>query len=290
MVFGLYWRTQLKKADRWKGALLYTVTANFILCTAFFIIVTIGVQFFIAIVILIDLQLILPELWLISAGNAIYITIDVISQLILFYRCWIMWRQPLVMVFPSILLLAFFVISWATLGVQIHVIATNQPSFPNWTAPAITATFFISLGANALVTALMMYKIITAYQNGRGFKTSNVQGTASQGTGQHERHPLMPILLESGLIIFVGQLVQSIMYASAFDAFPLVSGSVVMLYGILTTVGVETDISPKRNAVVSTDSGRPIQLASFAPSYTTKVNPEIYSDDGHSDRKVAFPI
>jgi len=146
MVFGLYWRTQLKKADRWKGALLYTVTANFILCTAFFIIVTIGVQFFIAIDILIDLQLILPELWLISAGNAIYITIDVISQLILFYRCWIMWRQPLVMVFPSILLLAFFVISWATLGVQIHVIATNQPSFPNWTAPAITATFFHIIG------------------------------------------------------------------------------------------------------------------------------------------------
>jgi hypothetical protein len=37
-------------------------------------------------------------------------------------------------------------------------------------------------------------------------------------------------VIESGLITFVGQLAQSIMYKSATAAFPLVGGCVVMLY------------------------------------------------------------
>ena len=43
-------------------------------------------------------------------------------------------------------------------------------------------------------------------------------------------NPLVSILIESGLITFVGQLAQSIMYKSATAAFPLVGGYVVMLY------------------------------------------------------------
>jgi uncharacterized membrane protein YesL len=45
LIFGLYWRIQLKRADRQKGILLYVLTLNFILCTAYFIIFIIQVQF-----------------------------------------------------------------------------------------------------------------------------------------------------------------------------------------------------------------------------------------------------
>ena len=44
MIFGLYWRIQLKRSDRWKGILLYPLTASFILCTAYFIIAIVQVQ------------------------------------------------------------------------------------------------------------------------------------------------------------------------------------------------------------------------------------------------------
>jgi hypothetical protein len=295
LVLGLYWRNQLKKPDPWKSVLPYVLTANFILCTAYFITNTIGVQFFIAldVFVFVGPQLFFSSLWLTIAGNAFYITVDLISQLILFHRCWIMWRQPLVMVFPSIVLLAFLVTSWTLLGSEIHSIAA-EVQFPAWNTPVSIATFFISLGANALVTGLMMYKIITASNNARGFKT---QAAGANGTGQHQRHLLMPILIDSGLIIFVGQLVQSIMFVAANDAFPLVAGSVVMLYGILTTVRVETGaVSHHRKAVNSVDSGRsdsggPIQLSSFAS--TLKVNPDTDAEslyDGRSERKVAFPI
>lgn len=45
IIFGLYLQIQLKRTDRWKGVLLYPLTACFILCTAYFIIAIIQVQF-----------------------------------------------------------------------------------------------------------------------------------------------------------------------------------------------------------------------------------------------------
>ena len=49
LLFGLYWRIQLKRANRWKGVFFYALTANFILCTAYFIISIILVQFYITV-------------------------------------------------------------------------------------------------------------------------------------------------------------------------------------------------------------------------------------------------
>jgi hypothetical protein len=112
-----------------------------------------------------------------------------------------------------------------TLGFQIKDVADNLP-FPDWYLSAVTAFFFISLGVNALVTALIVYRIITVYNDIRGF---NVQASM-HGNGQRDLYPLISILIESGLITFVGQLAQSIMYKSAGFAFPLVGGCVVMLY------------------------------------------------------------
>ena len=82
---------------------------------------------------------------------------------------------------------------------------------------------------NAVVTALIVYRIITVYNDIQGFNIPGVQNSA-HGNGQRNLNPLISILIESGLITFVGQLAQSIMYKSATVAFPLVGGSVVMLY------------------------------------------------------------
>ena len=114
-----------------------------------------------------------------------------------------------------------------TLGFQIKDVADNLP-FPDWYLSAVTAFFFISLGVNALVTALIVYRIITVYNDIREF-TGNVQASA-HGNGLRDLYPLISILIESGLITFVGQLAQSIMYKFAAAAFPLVGGCVVMLY------------------------------------------------------------
>ena len=45
LVFGIYWRIQLKRIDRWKGVFFYALTVTFILCTSYFVILIIQVQF-----------------------------------------------------------------------------------------------------------------------------------------------------------------------------------------------------------------------------------------------------
>ena len=112
-----------------------------------------------------------------------------------------------------------------TLGFNIKYVADNA-LIPDWYFSAVTAFFFLSLGVNTLVTALIVYKIMTLHNDIRGIDTSNVQAIAH---GSNLKL-FVSILIESGLITFVGQLTQSIMYKSANTAFPLVGGSVVMLY------------------------------------------------------------
>jgi hypothetical protein len=113
-----------------------------------------------------------------------------------------------------------------TLGSQIKITAEHQP-LPHWYLSGVTAFFFLSLGVNALVTALIVYKIVIVYHDVRGFNA----GAYGDINGQRrDLYPLISILIESGLITFAAQLVQAIMYKSATAAFPLVGGCVVMLY------------------------------------------------------------
>ena len=103
---------------------------------------------------------------------------------------------------------------------------------PDWYLPSVTAFFFLSLAVNALVTALIVYKIIRVYNEIQGFHNSNLQNNLLNNlNGRRDLNPLVSILIESGLMTFVGQFTQCLMFRLASDtAFPLVSGVVVMLY------------------------------------------------------------
>jgi hypothetical protein len=112
-----------------------------------------------------------------------------------------------------------------TLGIQIRNLSNNL-DVPNWYSSSVTAFFFLSLAVNTLVTALIVYRIITVYNEIRGFNLNSRQGSVLH----RDLSPLISILIESGLMTFVAQVVQTAMYKTAPDAFPLISGSVVMLY------------------------------------------------------------
>ena len=118
-----------------------------------------------------------------------------------------------------------------TLGFTIQSVADNVP-LPNWYLPSVTAFFFLSLAVNAVTTALIVYKILTVYNEIRGFPNSNIQGGSIEIlNGRRDLNPLVSILIESGLITFVGQFAQCLMFRLSSDkAFPLISGVVVMLY------------------------------------------------------------
>ena len=118
-----------------------------------------------------------------------------------------------------------------TLGLEIKRVADGILDDPPWYGSVVTAFFVISLAVNLLVTALIVYKIIVVYNDIRVFSTRNVQTNHdAYGNGRRDLYPVLSILIESGLMTFVGQLVQSIMYTTTIPGFPLVSGPVVMLY------------------------------------------------------------
>jgi hypothetical protein len=118
-----------------------------------------------------------------------------------------------------------------TIGYNFNIqIAANDLPLPYWYLSSVTAFFFLSLAVNALLTALIVYKIMSVYNEIRGFNDSNLQMSSHQN-GRPPLNPLISILIESGLMTFVGQLAQCLMFRlSSEDAFPLISGVVVMLY------------------------------------------------------------
>ena len=121
MIFAAFVKIRLKRNNGSK-ALLYLITADFIVSTAFLAVDVTASQ-------------VITSVWVITASNILYACIDLISQIILvnfltydlvsttdasgfpfkikIYRCWIIWRQPWVMVVPILLTVAF-------LGTNLH--------------------------------------------------------------------------------------------------------------------------------------------------------------------------
>ena len=102
----------------------------------------------------------------------------------------------------------------------------DGPTPPSWIRSAVVAFFAISLVTNALLTGLIVYKIVSVYRNIRGFgKTRTVYGN-----GPRDLYPLISILVESGVITCTAQLLQSAMYKATPYYFPVISGAVVMIF------------------------------------------------------------
>ena len=117
------------------------------------------------------------------------------------------------------------------LVLQIQATAENL-DLGDWYSSLVAAMFPMSLSVNALVTILIVYRIITVYSDIRRLK-SDVQAVSVHGNGRRDSdlYPVISILIESGLITFVAQLAQSIAYKYAIVAFSLVGTStVVMLF------------------------------------------------------------
>ena len=90
----------------------------------------------------------------------------------------------------------------------------------------VLSCFSLSLAENALVTGLIIFKILAVYRGIQGL-TSGV-GYASEL--RRDIVPIISILIESGVITFMAQLVQTLMYKFDFTAYPVIGGLVVQIY------------------------------------------------------------
>ena len=113
------------------------------------------------------------------------------------------------------------VISVASLAVFPSVYA--DPSQAAYVFHPLVLSFFpLSIIENALVTGLIISKILTEYRE--------IRRQANDSEIGRGLVPIISILIESGVITFMVQLVQILMYKFDLTAYPIICGLVVQLY------------------------------------------------------------
>ncbi|KDR84559.1 hypothetical protein GALMADRAFT_206125 [Galerina marginata CBS 339.88] len=234
VVFSLYIRLQVQKRTTDSSPLAFPLMALFCLCTIFFA-VDFTQQYF----------TIFPQgrsvllTWSLNVTTSMIFTfIDLISQGVLIYRCWVMWnRQPLFIVIPSVL--AFFSFATAfTLAAELAKIAVvlRNPgpefllSVPEWFTPLGIASFSISLGVNAVVSSLLTLKLYTLH------KGMTRTWMAAVGRGKINLLPVISMLIESGMFTFIAQVIYVVFFSLGSNIFLCIGTPIAMVYGITPTL------------------------------------------------------
>ncbi|KAI0922507.1 hypothetical protein AcW1_002873 [Taiwanofungus camphoratus] len=151
---------------------------------------------------------------------------DFIGDLVLIYRCWLVWgKNYFVIILPFLTALAGF----ACLMETMHLLLTVDPSAP--VAPAAivplgTAGYALPLCTNVLVTALIVGRIWYASRS----------ASAHIASGQRTSRHAMNILIESGALYLVTQLIFVVLFALKHPAQAIVAVMAVQIYGIAPTM------------------------------------------------------
>lgn len=104
-------------------------------------------------------------------------------------------------------------------GMALHgpQLAENRP---RWYTPVGVLSFSVSLAVNAIFTGLLVFKIAKS--------SLALQHTHARRIQDFTR--VVSMLIESGLALFVGQMIWIICFSVESHAFALTGGSITMIY------------------------------------------------------------
>jgi len=117
----------------------------------------------------------------------------------------------------------------------------NDENLPGWFDPVGILSFSVSLAVNSIFTGLLVFKIAKASLALRHMHAGGIQDFTS----------LIAMLIESGLVLFMAQLIWVICFSveGISSAFNLVSGPITIIYGIIpTTIAVRVTMAGTANA------------------------------------------
>ena len=113
------------------------------------------------------------------------------------------------------------VISVATNAKLPNLLTFNTTAAYEFFVSLVQSFLSISLVQNALVTGLIVTKIVIVYR----YISPKHAGYANGPT-----RGIVPVLIESGVMTFVAQLVQTLMFKFDNSAYPIIGRLVVMLF------------------------------------------------------------
>ncbi|KAF8877045.1 hypothetical protein BD779DRAFT_1558871 [Infundibulicybe gibba] len=151
----------------------------------------------------------------------IFALADYLAQMILLYRCWIVWgRRWAVVALPGFLALV-------TLGGGFTQVGLFLNSSSRLARLYGIATYSTSLVVNALTTSLIVTKILLASREARSALGSNLHRSL---------HVVTAMLIESGILIFASQVAFVVLLSLRHPATDLISYSMTQIYGITPTL------------------------------------------------------
>ncbi|TFK46947.1 hypothetical protein OE88DRAFT_1605788, partial [Heliocybe sulcata] len=169
-----------------------------------------------------------PEEWLSSFNhpsslldNAIYGLQTLIGDGVI-YRCYSVWNNWIIIMFPSLCWLAALVITGSTAGSILYVLDTSAKG---QTGPQILIFYSLTLAANLSATLALAYRIWRVDNEARGIRTS-------RSTRVSPLRPILIVIVESGLIYSVLLILGMITVTHAIAAEFIVNSIIPAVIGL----------------------------------------------------------
>ncbi|EMD39639.1 hypothetical protein CERSUDRAFT_81022 [Gelatoporia subvermispora B] len=203
---------------------------------------------------------------LVGADLLISLT-DFVGDMVLIYRCYLVWgRNWYICVLPFLAALAGFACVCGVVHLVVAV-APTAPVAPAALVPLGTAGYALPLCTNVMVTSLIVGRI---WWTSRGAaKNAALRSTIST------TRKAMNIVVESGALYLVAQLILVVLFALGHPAQAIVAVMAVQIYGIAPTMiiirvglGVSSEQTTKDSGMTHISWTRPSQNRAFGQSTT----------------------
>ena len=155
------------------------------------------------------------------------------------YRCWIIWGQNIrVVIIPL-----FLAVAYLGRSIYLHLIFRFQFIASSWLVPTLnvallpftTTSFAVTMAVNALVTGLIVFRILKVFLEVKAASTSVERSLGSAG-GSKIRHIIF-VIIESGMTLLVIQLVRMVLEVIVPSPSQSAPGPVLFAYQYVLLIG-----------------------------------------------------
>ncbi|CAK5266248.1 unnamed protein product [Mycena citricolor] len=188
---------------------------------------------------------------LLLAADTSFLLADFFGQLVLIYRCYLVWgRNVWAVILPILLALGSVSCGMAVTGIVQQTSPTSN-QVPVALIPMGDATFSLSIICNFITTGLIVGRL---WILSRGMDAALINGKA-----QSLAQKAIGIIIESGLLFFLTQFVFIVLFALAHPAQAIIEPIACQVYAIsplLILVRVGMGMSYEQSTFETTDHGR----------------------------------
>ncbi|KAJ7806425.1 hypothetical protein B0H14DRAFT_2304381, partial [Mycena olivaceomarginata] len=166
------------------------------------------------------------ETHLLVGADAMFILSDFFSQLVLIYRCYLVWNRNIwVIILPVLVAFAAASCGFAVIGLVLSI-APTAPQAPADIVPFGDASFAMSLILNFISSSLIVGRVWWLARR------HDVPGVPGLSRSRRIIRQATGVIVESGLLFLATQFVFVILFAIAHPAQALVEPLAVQIYAI----------------------------------------------------------